>query len=135
MGTSDIPPCAQWSGIIIYAERTAQHLQGQVSCAWLPFSTGSGAYFARYLNSVVHPPVLIVEIDMFREALRNLVDLINFHKRRLCVDAVVVPSRDYSEIAIPFSHLTSLLVEQCAGIDPGMGCGVVTVGLCVCPET
>lgn len=98
-------------------------------------STGSGAYFARYLNSVVHPPVLIVEIDMFREALRNLVDLINFHKRRLCVDAVVVPSRDYSEIAIPFSHLTSLLVEQCAGIDPGMGCGVVTVGLCVCPET
>ena len=135
MGTSDIPPCAQGSGIIIYAERTAQHLQGQVSCAWLPFSTGSGAYFARYLNSVVHPPVLIVEIDMFREALQNLADSVNFHKRGLCVDAVVVPSRNYSEIAIPFTHLVLLLVEQYVGMDPGMGCSVVSVGLCVCPET
>jgi len=76
-----------------------------------------------------------MEIDIFREALQNLVDLINFHKRRLCVDTVVVPGRDCSEIVIPFSHLTSLLVEQCAGIDPGMGCSVVSIGFCVCPET
>jgi ethanolamine utilization protein EutA (predicted chaperonin) len=98
-------------------------------------STGSGAYFARYLNSVVHPPVLIVKIDMFREALQNLADSVNFHKRGLCVDAVVVPSRDYSEIAIPFFNLVLLLVEQYVGIDPGMGCSVVSVGLCVCPKT
>ena len=98
-------------------------------------STGSGAYFARYLNSVVPPLVLIVEIDMFREALQNLADSVNFHKRGLCVDAVVVPSRDYSEIAIPLSHLVSLLTKQYVGIDAGMGCSVVSVGLCVCPET
>ena len=79
--------------------------------------------------------MLIVEIDMFREALQNLADSVNFHKRGLCVDAVVVPSRDYSEIAIPLSHLVSLLTKQYVGIDAGMGCSVVSVGLCVCPET
>lgn len=98
-------------------------------------STGSGSYFARYLNSVVNPPVLIMRIEMFREALQNLADSVNFHKRGLCVDAVVVPSRNYSEIAIPFTHLVLLLVEQYVGMDPGMGCSVVSVGLCVCPET
>lgn len=72
---------------------------------------------------------------MFREALQNPADSVNFHKRGLCVDAVEVPSRDYSEIAIPFFNLVLLLVEQYVGIDPGMGCSVVSVGLCVCPKT
>lgn len=42
MEISDIPPCAQWSGIVVYVERTAQRLQGQVSCAWLPYPQDPG---------------------------------------------------------------------------------------------
>ena len=97
--------------------------------------TGSGAYFVRYLNSVVNSLMLIMEIDMFREALKNLANTVNFHKRGLCADIVAISSRKCSEIAIPFSHLVSLLADQCAVNDRGMGCSFVSVGLCVCPET
>lgn len=72
---------------------------------------------------------------MFREALQNLVDTVKFHKRGLCADAVVVSSRNCSEIRISISHFASPLVDQCAGNDPGMGCSAVSVGLCVFPET
>jgi NDP-sugar pyrophosphorylase family protein len=47
------------------------------------------------LNS--HSPVLIMEIDMFREAPQNVADLVDFHKRRLCVDTIVVSTMDPGE--------------------------------------
>ena len=78
---------------------------------------------------------MIMEINRLRELLQNLADLVDFHKRGLCVDATVVSARHCSEATVPFSHLVLLLVEQYADIDPGTGCSVVSVGLCVCPET
>jgi hypothetical protein len=63
--------------------------------------------------------VLTTEIDTFREALQNLADQISFHKRGLCVDAIVVFSKDCSKITISLAHLEALLVEQHADIDLG----------------
>lgn len=79
--------------------------------------------------------VMIMKINRLRELLQNLADLVDFHKRGLCVDSIVVSARGCSEATIPLSHLVSLLVEQYADIDPGTGCSVVSVGLCVCPQT
>jgi hypothetical protein len=76
-----------------------------------------------------------MEIGIFREALRNLADLIDFRKRGLCADAIVLFTRDCSEITILLAHLEALLVEQYADIDPGMAFIVVLIGLYVCPET
>ena len=63
--------------------------------------------------------MLTTEIDTFREALQNLADQISFHKRGLCVDAIVVFSKDCSKTTISLAHLEALLVEQHADIDLG----------------